>query len=279
MEQARRRPAQRRPFGPRAEWSDARRDRRPDGCGRSVGCAADVLGHGTPELIAAVETGLVSVRDAEAAGKAQGRLRAGHTLINALNAEQLPSNHPSERVQAPTYQDPARRESWNPYDADLGWLDDLEAGYIQDSGRDAADYNHLDFGMLHDVDAGGPSLPPDVTFEEDQPYWTALPWPETAHPISEIAALLPQLPEAAMRDICVSMRRYGYLRHQPILLYHGEILDGRARQKVAVRLGIKPDCLDVSEWPPEVALEHMLGQIDEGHSSDQVAMTIARLAM
>lgn len=159
------------------------------------------------------------------------------------------------------------------------WLDDLEAGCIQDGGRDAAYYNHLDFGMLPDVGAGGPSLPPGVTFEEDQPYWTALPWPENAHPINEIAGLLPQLPGAAMRDICGSMRRYGYLKHHPILLYHGEILDGRAREKVTVRLGIKPDCLDLSEWPPEVALEHVLGQIDEGHSSDQVAMTIARLAM
>ena len=164
-----------------------------------------MLGHGTPELIAAVETGLVSVRDAEAVCRkpAEVQLRlleklrdapALGTLASASNAEQLPSNHPSERVQAPTYQDPARRGSWNPYDADLGWLDDLEAGCIQDGGRDAADYNHMGFGMLHDVDAGGPSLPPGVAFEEDQPHLTALPWPENAHPISEMAALLPQLP-------------------------------------------------------------------------------------
>lgn len=82
-----------------------------------------------------------------------------------------------------------------------------------------------------------------------------------------------------MRNICDSMRRYGYLKHQPILLYHGQILDGSAREKVAVRLGIKPDYLDVSERAPEVALEHVLGQIDEGHSPDQVAMAMARVAM
>lgn len=56
----------------------------------------------------------------------------------------------------------------------------------------------------------------------------------------EYASAFPMMTETEYAELLESMKADGYHQHEPIMLYNGQILDGRNRHRAAQELNIMP---------------------------------------
>jgi hypothetical protein len=63
------------------------------------------------------------------------------------------------------------------------------------------------------------------------------------YPIHPACDVLPMMPEAALEEMAEDIRRYG--QQQPVVLYQGQVLDGRNRLRACELAGVTPE---VREW-------------------------------
>jgi hypothetical protein len=94
----------------------------------------------------------------------------------------------------------------------------------------------------------------------------------TFHPAAD---LFPMMSDAELMMLGVDMAEHG--QREPIILYHGQILDGRNRHRACVLMGIEPWLRD--ELPPDPYAFVATANLHRRHlSEEQRGMIAARLA-
>ena len=243
---------------------------------RTVRRAAVVLAKGSPSLIAAVRSAAVTVRDAEgvcqqdhaAQDELLAMLAADPDLKTLANAD---ARRSEQRMRDAGVFGP---EWWSQYLDDYGnddYQDELE-GFRKD-------FCGLEHGDLYDWHGMG--LPDGVDPTGNENYWTDLPRHPKARPVHEIGTLFPEMPEPGYRTLAGSMLKFGFLDDKPISTRNGRIVDGRAREKVALGLGLTPVYRGYPEhWTDDEVRNEMLSQNNTGAgwTPEQTAMTIAKMA-